>query len=184
MYKTAKELGKKGSHKYFQHSCGMCGKERWVTSVNIKKVRWCLDCFYKRKVGENNPNWKGGKTISNGYYRIKMPNHPFANPQGYVYEHRLIMADLVGTENMIGMEVHHKDGNKLNNDPNNLELMDKSIHRSLHNRRPWSTRRKIGEPNPLIICACGCREERLKYNKKGMPARYIRYHYNRWSNLS
>ena len=41
---------------------------------------------------------------------------------------------------------------------------------------PDSGRRKPGESNPTIECACGCGDTFLKYSKRGLPRRYIHGH--------
>ncbi len=43
------------------------------------------------KKKEKNPNWKGGiSKHTDGYILMYMPEHPFANFYGYVFEHRLV----------------------------------------------------------------------------------------------
>ena len=46
--------------------------------------------------------------------------------------HRYIMETILGRELESNEVVHHKDGNKLNNNPDNLMLMTKSEHARLH----------------------------------------------------
>lgn len=36
--------------------------------------------------------------------------------------------------------------------------------------------RKSGEPNPIILCACGCETEILKYAKGGAPRKFVSGH--------
>jgi len=72
--------------------------------------------------GINHHNWKGGKIIRDGYLYIYKPNHPNATKAGYVLKHRLVKEHQLKrylTKNEI---VHHNDGNKLNNNENNLKL--------------------------------------------------------------
>tara|TARA_R110000868_G_scaffold131255_2_gene341197 strand:+ start:39 stop:461 length:423 start_codon:yes stop_codon:yes gene_type:complete len=45
--------------------------------------------------------------------------------------HRLIWADINGPI-PDGYDIHHRDHNKLNNDPANLQLLSKSDHAALH----------------------------------------------------
>lgn len=63
-----------------------------------------------------------GKIIHNKYVWLYLPNHPAANSQGYVREHRVVMEKHIGRF-LTGVEVvHHIDGNTLNNDISNLQL--------------------------------------------------------------
>lgn len=47
----------------------------------------------------------------------------YVKGRGTVLKHRLVMEQLIGRELTPDEEVHHKDGDKSNNDPKNLELM-------------------------------------------------------------
>ena len=49
-----------------------------------------------------------------------------------IMEHRHIMQKLLGRTLGTDEVVHHKDGNKLNNDPNNLEVLSREGHTSGH----------------------------------------------------
>jgi len=51
---------------------------------------------------------------------------------GLVYEHRLIMEYFLGRTLGKDEIVHHKDGNKLNNKIENLELMSRADHTAYH----------------------------------------------------
>lgn len=83
--------------------------------------------------------------IINGYRYIKCSNHPFANSQGFVCEHRLIAEKyLLNDDNSVVIDgksylskkcvIHHIDFNKLNNDYKNLIVMDSSEHMRMHNK--------------------------------------------------
>ena len=73
--------------------------------------------------GSRNPAWKGGRHIdADGYILIHQPDHPYATAGGYVREHRLVMEAMIGRYLERDEVVHHRDGNKQNNDPSNLEL--------------------------------------------------------------
>ncbi len=48
------------------------------------------------------------------------------------HEHRIVAEQLLGRPLVKGEIVHHRDGNKHNNDPSNLEVMTQSEHMKLH----------------------------------------------------
>jgi HNH endonuclease len=56
---------------------------------------------------------------------IYTPEHPMADKSGRVTEHRLVMSRVVGRSLNRDEWVHHKDGNRQNNEPSNLELCGK-----------------------------------------------------------
>ncbi len=65
-----------------------------------------------------------GSIDRKGYRRIGVNNKLFR-------EHTLVWRHFNG-EIPAGMEIHHKDGDKLNNEIGNLELVDRLTHRHLH----------------------------------------------------
>lgn len=81
--------------------------------------------WYRR--GSENPRWRGGRvSIAGGYIVVKLPpDHPMAsmrNGHGYVMEHRLVMAEALGRPLRKDETAHHKNGNRADNRPENLEL--------------------------------------------------------------
>lgn len=53
------------------------------------------------------------------------PEHPNAQAQGYVFEHIAVMTELIGRPLRAAENVHHKNGEKTDNRPGNLELWEK-----------------------------------------------------------
>ena len=75
--------------------------------------------------GERNHQWQGGYTIDKrGYVLIHQPDHPAANSNGYVREHRLVMEEHVGLCLERDEVVHHKNGDPADNRIENLELYE------------------------------------------------------------
>lgn len=80
--------------------------------------------------GANNPAWKGGVTLkrSQGNYKgvryVRAPEwaKPMARKDGYVMEHRLVMAEWCGRLLTRTETVHHVNHKPLENARTNLEL--------------------------------------------------------------
>ena len=70
----------------------------------------------------NNPNWKGGKMLLDGYIYIYSPNHPFKTKGNYVAEHRLIMEKKLKRFLKKYEVVHHINGIRIDNRIKNLVL--------------------------------------------------------------
>jgi len=52
-------------------------------------------------------------------------------------EHRVIAEQIIGRKLLPGEVVHHKDRNRANNDPSNLQVMSRSDHIRLHRMEGW-----------------------------------------------
>lgn len=86
--------------------------------------------------GEGTPNYKGyRRKTPKGYFVRYAPWHPNASSQGLVMEHRMVMEGLIGRFLAADEVVHHIDGNKGNNSPENLMLMTTGEHSAFHNSR-------------------------------------------------
>lgn len=61
-----------------------------------------------------------------GYRVVYMPAHPMANSSGIIFEHRFVMAEHIGRDLLPSENVHHVNGDRLDNRIENLELWSKS----------------------------------------------------------
>jgi hypothetical protein len=65
---------------------------------------------------------KISNTTQARYITVYTPNHPFSTKQGMVLQHRLVMEQILGRYLERHENVHHKNGDRTDNSPENLEL--------------------------------------------------------------
>lgn len=98
---------------------GMCSKHAQQREAGILDAEGrTLRAFNKRPRSDR---WVG----RTGYVLVRAPEgHPKARVDGSILEHRLVMEQTLGRFLEEHEIVHHKDGNRQNNDISNLELLD------------------------------------------------------------
>ena len=150
-------LSKKHKHTYCSIECHRQAKKIYM--LGKQNHQYGL-------LGDKNPTWKSNERISSyGYKLIRDLTHPFANSDGFVFEHRLIAEkELLNNTNSVVINnkkylskdyvVHHIDFNRLNNQINNLRVMKRNEHTYLH----WKLRKR---ENLKIYC----KENNLNYSE-------------------
>jgi len=116
--------------------CAFCGKifYRWPSQYNEGRGKFCSKlCKAKSESQPKTPF--PSKITRHKYFAIRIPSHPRSHTNGYVYEHILIAEKKIGRKLKQGEVVHHIDGNRLNNDPNNLLVMMLGEHFRYHNTK-------------------------------------------------
>jgi hypothetical protein len=124
---------------------------------NAERAREYAEEQRERYTGHMNPNWKGGRAVTEeGYILVRVDGE-------YKREHRVIMEQYLGRKLNNEEVIHHINGDITDNRIENLSLMKggQSQHASMHNR---IIKRKLpaGLP-PLCICGCG---QRIEENKR------------------
>lgn len=141
--KTDRELGLKGKHRRQWVICPQCGKGRWVILTATKRPDYtglCHQCNASIRGGKRLKT--GGRwTTGQGYVmRLLQPDDFFfsmAGADGYVGEHRLVMAQSLGRCLHSWELVHHKGvrdkgiKNRSDNLIDNLQLVSDDKHKQI-----------------------------------------------------
>jgi len=99
-------------------------------------VKWCMDVYNipKRTIAQAQKVRYGkdiktvGTTLSCGYVKVICKGHPRADKDGYVFEHILVMEKKLGRFLTRSEHIHHINGIRDDNRPENLTLMSQANH--------------------------------------------------------
>ena len=113
--------------------CSNCQKHFFISNCYLKRERKYRFCNKKcesqfRSYHNTVENWKGGTILPNGYKYIEINGKQ-------IEEHRLVMMKHLGRELLTTEHVHHKNGNKLDNRIENLELLTNVEHAKRHAKK-------------------------------------------------
>lgn len=81
------------------------------------------------------------KKRSDGYIKVYIPNHPNCTADGYVMKHILVIEKAIGRYLTDGECVHHINHIRDDNRIENLRLMTKVEHMSMHMKERYANRR-------------------------------------------
>ena len=103
--------------------CEVDGCEKAARSKGLCTSHYAKMRRWGTPVPPERPKPKHTKRDSrSGYVMVKAPDSPMAMSNGYVVEHRLVMAEMIGRPLEKFENVHHINGVKDDNRPENLEL--------------------------------------------------------------
>ncbi len=117
--------------RYIWAKCPNCNYTRWVIYQRSKKQTGlivCQPCSIKCRIGDKSSLWKGGRfKHSENYINIRVREddfyYPMATKDGYVMEHRLVMARYLNRCLLSWEIVHHINGIRYDNRLENLQLL-------------------------------------------------------------
>jgi len=103
-------------------------------AVRSKSEAVKLACKQGRinKWGEFSPHWKGGRRIVRGYVYLLKRGHPYADKNGYVKEHVLVLEQKLGHPLKANEIPHHLNGIRSDNRPENLIALPKKGEKGHH----------------------------------------------------
>jgi hypothetical protein len=79
--------------------------------------------------GDKHPKWKGGRVDSgDGYVLLYKPGHHRITHSNYVYEHIVVWEEVHGCRLPDGYVIHHLNGIKNDNRPDNLLALERYKH--------------------------------------------------------
>lgn len=117
--------------------CG-CGQQTPIATYTCRKRRVFrghpmprLSGHGQQKRGPESPHFTGERRTA-GYVYVYMPDHPQATRTGYVPQHRVVWEAANGRLLSRAEQVHHVNGVRDDNRPENLIALSRADHRRLH----------------------------------------------------
>ena len=100
---------------------------RGISQTRVSRALRMAGLSAGRKSGAAHPSWKGGRCAApGGYIQVWVssddPLNCMAQRNGYVMEHRLVMARSLGRPLLPDETIHHHNGDRKDNKLNNLQL--------------------------------------------------------------
>lgn len=109
--------------------CHHCGASFQRDADQLRRAKYSF-CSVACK--QANPDFRAHAAHRNGDKQRDRGEQKSYRKRYGRHEHRVVMEQMLGRPLRSGEIVHHKDGNKRNNAPGNLEVMTQSEHAKLH----------------------------------------------------
>lgn len=125
-------------------ACAVCGTAFRVSESKFRNRRGdsvaltcSRDCDGKRRITNGVGRFHNGREVirwTGGYLYVWQPDHPKSIRNGWLAEHRHVMEQQLGRQLESTEHVHHINGKKWDNRPENLTVLGHSEHSRLTNQ--------------------------------------------------
>jgi len=156
------------------YACERCGIAVTITgsASKISRLRFCgTSCSAFARQEKRFANLVHKNVVTRGYVYVYQPTHPAANGYGFVAEHRLVAEAMLGRPLRGDEVVHHRNEQRGDNRPENLEAMDRRTHSRMHNTLPE------GQWTRLYSCCQRCGRSDVPHASRGVCRNC---HYREW----
>ena len=100
--------------------------EKFIHGINYSQ-EFLRHQFRPKQLRDQHPAWKGGEHVDpQGYRRL------YEGDGRYAREHRKVIEEQLGRELTPDEVVHHKNRDKTDNTPENLEVVSREVHAERH----------------------------------------------------
>jgi endogenous inhibitor of DNA gyrase (YacG/DUF329 family) len=121
-------------------ACEVCGREMHLKPSQAERKYCSKSCDgtgrTKRPLDRMH-NGKPARKDQHGYVMVYEPEHPNKSFHGWQYEHRLVVEGVLGRHLASDEAVHHINGVKDDNRPDNLEVLSPAEHSKITVREVW-----------------------------------------------
>lgn len=122
-----------------RHCSGVLNGREWAKYGHKGHAAWSKASIESHRIavsGAKSGRWIGGRRLrGDGYIEILRKDHPRAKSTGYVLEHIVVAERLIGRALQPLEVIHHRDHNRQNNSPENLQVLpSQAEHMKLHRR--------------------------------------------------